>query len=188
VSQPPVTSRRSDAESNRRKILLAARAALADPDAAVSMAEISRQAGVGMATLYRNFPGRHELLEALYSDDVDEVCRAAEEPGSGSAGANLDAWLRAFFAFVGSKRHVAAELLQLTGRGDPVFGTSRARVTAAGLPLLVAAQRSGEVRAELTLDQTLDMIHAVATIRGDAEYLRPILDSVLSGLRVPARS
>ncbi len=187
MSHPPVTSRRSDAESNRRKILVAARAALEDPDADVSMAEISRRAGVGMATLYRNFPGRHELLEALYSDEVDQVCRAAEASASGSAGTDFDTWLRAFFAFVMSKRHVAAELLQLTGHGDPVFGTSRARVTAAGVPLLAAAQLAGEIRPEITLDQIHDMIHAVATIRGDAAYLDPILDSVLSGLRMPAR-
>ena len=70
-------ARRADAERNRAKILATARAAFADADAQVSLAEISRRAGVGMATLYRNFPGRHELLEALYADDVDEVCRAA---------------------------------------------------------------------------------------------------------------
>ncbi|HTU97078.1 MAG TPA: helix-turn-helix domain-containing protein, partial [Solirubrobacteraceae bacterium] len=59
-------ARRADAERNREKILAAARAAFADPDADVSMAEISRRADVGMATLYRNFSNRRELLEALY--------------------------------------------------------------------------------------------------------------------------
>ena len=70
-------SRRADAERNRGKVLAAARAAFADPGAEVSMAEVSRRAGVGMATLYRNFPGRRELLEALYTDEVDAVCAAA---------------------------------------------------------------------------------------------------------------
>jgi AcrR family transcriptional regulator len=75
MSRPP--ARRADAERNRDKILTAARSAFADPEAEVSMAEVSRRAGVGMATLYRNFPGRRELLEALYTDEVDAVCQAA---------------------------------------------------------------------------------------------------------------
>jgi AcrR family transcriptional regulator len=179
------TARRVDAENNRRSILAAARTALADPDADVSMAEISRQAGVGMATLYRNFPGKRELLEALYSDEVDAICRAAAGVEGTSDGARLIAWLREFFAFVASKRQVASELLEYTDRADPIFGGSRARVNAAGLPLLLAAQRAAQIRDDLSLDQVLDTVHAVATIRGDRDYLRPILDSVLEGLRLP---
>ena len=72
--QFPVPTRRADAERNRDKILAAARTAFADPEAEISMAEISRRAGVGMATLYRNFPGRRELLEALYADEVNAIC------------------------------------------------------------------------------------------------------------------
>jgi AcrR family transcriptional regulator len=178
-----MTSRRSDAQKNRRRILAAARSALENPESDVSMAEISRQAGVGMATLYRNFPNRHELLEALYSDEVDEICLEAETIRGGSDGAKFIAWLHAFFAFVRSKRHVAAELLEITDQSDPVFGNSRARVTGAGEPLLAAAQSSGEVRADLSLDQILDMVHAIAAIRGDERYLAPILDSALEGLR-----
>ena len=66
---------------NRAKILQVARTAFAQSDADVSMAEISRRAGVGMATLYRNFPDRRELLEALYTDEVDAVCEAAKTSG-----------------------------------------------------------------------------------------------------------
>jgi AcrR family transcriptional regulator len=181
VRRSPV--RRSDAEENRRRILVAARAALEDPDVDVSMAEISRQAGVGMATLYRNFPGKHELLEALYADEVDEVCRAALVAEGETAGARFTVWLHAFFSFISSKRHVASELLEITDRTDPIFGNSRAKVTAAGLPLFAAAQDAGEIRADLTLDQVLDMVHAVAMIRGDASYVDPILSSALAGLR-----
>ena len=175
--------RRSDAEENRRRILVAARTALEDPDADVSMAEVSRRAGVGMATLYRNFPGKHELLEALYADDVSDVCHAAEIVEGDTPGAKFAAWLRAFFSFIASKRHVASELLEITDRTDPIFGNSRARVTAAGLPLFVSAQGAREIRSDLSLDQILDMIHAVAMIRGDERYLEPILTSALEGLR-----
>src|SRR5215472_1685086 len=97
-NQFPPPTRRADAERNRGKILAAARAAFADPEAEVSMAEISRRAGVGMATLYRNFPGRRELLEAVFADEVDAICEAAEAPG-----ASLISWLHQLFAFFSSK-------------------------------------------------------------------------------------
>ena len=185
TDQTPSPTRRADAERNREKILAAARAAFADPDAQVSMAEISRRAGVGMATLYRNFPGRRELLEALYTDEVDAICEAAETVDGETPGAALMAWLHRFFAFYTSKRHVASELLTHVDSSNPMFNENRARVIAAGRPLLAAAQRTHEVRDDLTLDQVLDMVAAVAAIPGDARYLEPILRSALDGLRPP---
>src|SRR5271169_6377952 len=133
--QFPVPTRRADAERNRDKILAAARTAFADPEAEISMAEISRRAGVGMATLYRNFPGRKELLEALYTDEVDAVCQAAETTDGQTPGAALAAWLHRFSAFTTSKRHIAAELLKETDRSNPLFNNNRTRVIAAGRPL-----------------------------------------------------
>ena len=170
--------RRADAARNRDKILAAARAAFADPEADVSMAEISRRAGVGMATLYRNFPGRRELLEALYTDEVDAICAAAEVPGT-----TFLAWLRRFHAFSTSKRHIAAELLTHVEGDSPVFDTNRSRVLAAGRPLLAAAQDAGAIRPGLTLEQILDLVIAIARIHGDAGYVEPILDAALAGLR-----
>jgi AcrR family transcriptional regulator len=174
---PQPTPKRADAARNRDKILAAAREAFADPDAEISMAEVSRRAGVGMATLYRNFPGRRELLEALYTEEVDAVCAAA-------AGApDLAAWLRSFFAFSTAKRHIAAELLTHVAGTDPVFDDNRTRVLASGRPLLEAAQRRGAIRADLTLEQVLDMVIAIARIQGDTGYVEPILDTALAGLR-----
>jgi len=184
--QFPAPTRRADAERNRDKILAAARSAFADPEAEISMAEISRRAGVGMATLYRNFPGRRELLEALYADEVSAVCKAAETIDGDTPGAVLEAWLYRFFAFATSKRHIAAELLEHTDRSNPLFKDSRARVLAAGRPLLAAAQRTGEVRDDLALEQVLDMVIAIATIHGGTRYLGPILQTALDGLRPPA--
>src|SRR5690349_21637577 len=113
--------RRADAARNRDKILTAARNAFSDSEVEVSMAEISRRAGVGMATLYRNFAGRRELLEALYIDEVDGVCRAAETVDGDTPGAVFAAWLHRFFAFFNSKRHVGSELLKQTDHGNPFF-------------------------------------------------------------------
>ena len=179
VSSP---ARRADAERNRDKILAAARSAFADPGTEVSMAEISRRAGVGMATLYRNFPGRQELLEALYTDEVNAICEAAKTVDGETPGAALTAWLQRFFAFATSKRHIASELLKHTDYNNPLFANNRARVIAAGRPLLAAAQRAHEVRDNLTLEQILDMVIAIATIHGDSRYLEPILQTALDGL------
>jgi AcrR family transcriptional regulator len=193
-------SRRADAERNRAKILAAARSAFADQDAEVSMAEVSRRAGVGMATLYRNFSGRRELLEALFTDEVNAVCEAAEaaeaagdaEAAGGAEartpGAALMAWLHRFFAFANTKRHVSSELLRESRDSGPFLNANRARVLAAGRPLLAAAQRTGAVRDDLTLEQILDMIIAVASINGDTGYSAPILQAALDGLRPRERS
>ena len=187
MSEPVARStlRRADAERNRDTILAVARAAFTDTDALVSMAEISRRAGVGMATLYRNFPGRQELLEALYTDEVNAVCQAAETVQGETPGAALTAWLHRFFSFYNSKRHVGDELLRQSDTVGPFLHEGRSRVLAAGRPLLLAAQGSGEVRGELTLEQILDMVIAIAKIDGDARYLQPILQAALDGLHPP---
>jgi AcrR family transcriptional regulator len=179
----PATTRRADAERNRDKILAAARSAFADPEAEVSMAEVSRRAGVGMATLYRNFPGRRELLEAVYTDEVDAVCETADIRDAQTPGIVLMAWLHRFFAFFNTKRHVGSELLKHSDDSNPFFSDNRVRVIAAGRPLLIAAQRSHEIRDDVTLEQILDMIIAVASIHGDPGYLEPILQTALDGLR-----
>ena len=150
------------------------------------MAEVSRRAGVGMATLYRNFSNRRELLEALYIDEVDAVCEAAQTASGDTPGATLIAWLHRFFAYFTSKRHVASELLEQPGSRSPVFGEGLPRVLAAGRPLLIAAQDSHEIRADLTLEQVLDLVVAVAKIHGDGDYVEPILQAALDGLKPAA--
>ncbi|GAA4732440.1 TetR/AcrR family transcriptional regulator [Modestobacter marinus] len=174
--------RRADAERNRERILAAARQGFAEPGAPLSMAEVARRAGVGMATLYRNFPGRRELLEALYTDQVDDVCAAAASV-AGSPGDALVAWVHRFASFIASKHELAAELLAQTDGPGPVLDRSRERVLAAGRPLLAAAQAAGDVRGDLTLEQVLDMVIAVSAIHGDPDYSRPILATALDGLR-----
>jgi AcrR family transcriptional regulator len=184
---PPASAsrtRRSDAERNRARILAAARTAFADPEAEVSMAEVSRRAGVGMATLYRNFPSRQQLLETLFTDEVNAVCEAAGTQKAETSRELLHAWLRRFFVFAKSKRHIASELLADNEDTGPVFfNQNRARVLVAGRPLLAAAQHSHEVRDDLTLEQVLEMIIAIAQIHGDSDFVEPILQAALDGLR-----
>jgi AcrR family transcriptional regulator len=182
---PSFPTRRAQAERNRDKILAAARAAFAEQDAEVSMAEISRRAGVGMATLYRNFPGRRELLEALYIDEVNAVCEAAETVEGATPGERLDAWLHRFFTFFNSKHHVAELLQHSNDDAAPFLHTNCDRVLAVARPLLLAAQQTHEIREDLTLEQILEMIIAIATIHSDPNYVEPILQTALDGLRTP---
>lgn len=178
------TPRRSDAERNRERILSAARAAFASADADVPMVELARRAGVGSATLYRNFASRRELLEALYADEIDAVCRLAGTVEGDTAGARLTCWLRHFYAYFIGKRAVAAELLTQTDADSPVFGAGLARVLEASRPLLLAAQAAGDVRRDLTLEQVLDLVAAVAGISRTADYRAPLLQAALDGLKV----
>jgi AcrR family transcriptional regulator len=138
--------------------------------------------------LYRHFPGRRELLEVLYADEVDALCEAADTVEGETPGARFEAWLRRFFSYFTSKRHIASELLEHVGSDDPVFRRNRARVLAAGEPLLVAAQRAHEIRDDLTLEQVLDMTIAIAKLPGESGYVEPILRTALDGLRPPAET
>ncbi|GAA2545544.1 TetR/AcrR family transcriptional regulator [Winogradskya consettensis] len=176
---PP--ARRADAARNRQRILDAARTAFAATGTETSMAEIARRSGVGPATLYRNFATRHELLEALLVDEVDEVCAAAATVEGDTPRDRLTAWLRRFFQYVTTKRPVVIGLLEHTDRTDPVFDT-RGRMLTAGRPLLTAAQEAHQIAGELDLDQILDLVMAIAKIPGTPEYRQPILDAALAGL------
>src|SRR5438046_9503850 len=71
--------KRADARRNYEKVLAAAREAFAEGGESTALEEIARRAGVGIGTLYRHFPNRQALLEALYVDEVEEVCRSAAE-------------------------------------------------------------------------------------------------------------
>jgi AcrR family transcriptional regulator len=180
---PPGTPpRRADAARNRERILATARAAFADPGADVSMAEVARRAEVGMATLYRNFPGRQELLEAVYVDDVDAVCEAADALRDEPADVALQAWLRRFFSFYRSKRHVGNELLARPDPDNAVVHQGRPRVLAASRPLFDAARAAGAVRDGLGLEQLLEAVVAIARIDGDAAHTEPILSAFLDGI------
>ena len=190
------TSRRADAQRNRTRILEAARQVFADPELAAppepgssfefSMAEVARRAGVGRATLYRNFPGRRELLEALFADEVQAVVEAAVPSGHGPGAALLN-WLHRFAAFEDSKRVIARELLEysepLHNPVDPVFTSSRQRVIAAGEPLLATAQRAGDIRADITLVHALDLVLAVVRLERPPDQVETVLKVALDGLR-----
>jgi AcrR family transcriptional regulator len=178
-------SRRIDAQRNREKILAAARAAFADPDADVSMADIARRANIGSATLYRNFADRRTLLEALYSEEIAAICQAAKTCDDATAGARLHSWLRHFYGYFLNKRVLASELLDLTGAESPVFREGFALVLGAADRLVQEAHRSGELRDDLDAEQILALIASIANIPGDPVFRAPILTAALDALRTP---
>jgi AcrR family transcriptional regulator len=183
VSSPSAPARRADAERNRAKILAAARKAFAEPGDLPSMAEISRRAGVGMATLYRNFPNRQDLIAELYRAVVDDICHAAAAAEGDTPGEAFFGWLRRFHA-AGARKGPLAALLSAEADGDsPVLNESRPRVIAAGEPLLAAAQRSGEVRADVSLGAVLDTVVAVAHMRHDPAVTDTMVQVLFDGLR-----
>lgn len=182
MAQETFPNRRAAALRNRIKILAAAKDAFIGDGTDASMAEVARRAGVGMATLYRNFPGRQDLLEAVYADEVDALCAAAS-PGEGrTAGENLLAWLRELFAFLPGKHLLVSALRETVDSDSAALGGNRERALGAGRPLLEAAQQSGEIRDDLTIEQLFDLTIAVAAIPGDDAYRAPVLETMLRGL------
>ena len=176
---------RADARRNRDTILGTARAAFAEGGSSISMAEIARRSGVGMATLYRNFPNRQALLEALYLDNIRALAGSATELADQPPWDALSTWLHSFATYFGTKQALAAELLNHVAVSDTtVFSESRRALFGAAGPLLERAQASGDVRADVTLDQVMDLTVGIAKI-GSPEpgYVDTILDIALDGLR-----
>lgn len=158
---------RADAERNRAKIVTAARDVFAVPGAEPSMAEVARQAGVGMATLYRNFPSRAQLVGELYRDELDGLCELARTAEGTTPGAAFFVWLERFRA-AGSTISPLSHLLTVdTSSEDPVLLSNRRRVVEAAAPLLLAAQRTGEVRGDVSLTQVLDAVVALERVGPD---------------------
>jgi AcrR family transcriptional regulator len=177
--------RRADAIRNRDKLLAVARASFENQRAEeVSMSSVARRANVGMATLYRHFPSKLHLLEALFTADVGDLCAAATPSQGQTPGESFATWLRRFFEFAYSRNAVATELIiQCGGVDNPLFSNDRARICTAAQPILAAAQASHEFRDDLDIGQMLDLMVAVARIHGEANHVRPIAEAALDGLR-----
>src|SRR3989442_7357283 len=103
--------KRADARRNYEKLLTAGRAEFAEHGESTSLEEIARRAGVGIGTLYRNFPNRQALLEALYVDEVEEVCRSAAELEGADPWEALNAWFDRLIGYIATKRALLHELL-----------------------------------------------------------------------------
>jgi AcrR family transcriptional regulator len=179
--------KRADARRNYEKVLAAARQAFAEGGESTALEEIARRAGVGIGTLYRHFPNRQALLEALYVEEVEEMCRSAGEFEGSDAWEALNGWFERFIAYIGTKRALAAELQNYLDQDAPLFQVCRTSLFEAGEPLLKRAQDEGVVRPDVTIGEVIQMVVGIAKIpASDPQQNAHILRIALDGLRYRA--
>jgi AcrR family transcriptional regulator len=169
---------RADAQRNYQRLLAVAKEAFGahGPDAPLD--DIARRAGVGAGTLYRHFPTRQALMEAVYRDDVEELCAQAYDlldrlPPDQA----LAEWLRLQVGYVYRKRGLGAALLAAVGRDSELFTYCRDSLRAAGAALLTAGWEAGTVRIDIDATDLLRLGHGVAMA---AEYAPDDADRLLS--------
>jgi AcrR family transcriptional regulator len=164
AGQPRVAARplRADARRNRDLILQAAATAFGDQGETASLEDIARHAGVGIGTLYRHFPSREALLEAVYRDQVDQLCDAAPQLlATMPPDAALNEWCRRFVAYAAAKKGWAGALKAALGPGSDVFATGRQRLLGALDSLIEANIEAGLMRSDVTADDVLRAIGAL---------------------------
>jgi AcrR family transcriptional regulator len=189
ISAQPLRPRpkRADARRNYDKVVAAARDAFAQDGASASLEEIARRAQVGIGTLYRHFPSRQALLEAVYVDEVEDLCRSAADLDELPPWEALIAWLHRFVGYLATKQALASELLDYVDRDAPLFQSCRVALFAAGEPLLRRAQEAGVVRRDTDLSEVIQMVGGIAKIPASAPgQIDHILDIALDGLRAGA--
>jgi len=179
--------KRADARRNYDKLIAAARQSFTEEGGSASLEEIARRAGVGIGTLYRNFPTRQDLLEAVYVEEVEAVCQTAEELMGDPPWEALVAWLHRFLAYIVTKQALAQELFSYLGREADVFRGCRTAFYAAGDRLLGRAQEAGVVRTDVSIDDVVMLVAGISKMPSTSpEQINRILDIALEGLRAPA--
>ncbi len=172
---------RADARRNFDALLAAAREVFTEQGANASLEEIARRAGVGIATLYRNFPTRDDLVEAVYVDEVERLAVAAREAGDTlEAWAAVQAYLRRFSEYMATKR----ALIEGFTKDSDVLRSCRAVVYSSGQPILDRAQREGAVRADVSIEDIVKMMAGIAGVAfADEEQRDRVLGLAIDGLR-----
>jgi AcrR family transcriptional regulator len=180
-SRPP---KRADARRNYDKLVAAARGAFTADGTSASLEEVARRAEVGIGTLYRHFPTRQHLLEAVYVDEVEAMSRQAQDLAELPPWEALSEWLHRFVGFAATKRALAEELLAYTDKDAVVFRSCRTAVTDAGEGLLRRAQEAGVARPDASFSDVGRMISGIAAIRNaEPGEIERILELALDGLR-----
>jgi AcrR family transcriptional regulator len=188
-SAPPPGPMRADARRNRERLLVAARSAFAENGADAPLDDIARRAGVGIGTLYRHFPTRLDLQEAVFRDQVEALCDGAGELlKSPDPGAALNLWLRNLTGYVATKRGLSAALMAALGKDSELVSSCTAQLKAAGTGLLRRAQQARAVRQEVDIGDLLRLVHAIVLATEQAPpddgQRDRLLSLVLDGLRV----
>lgn len=189
-ASPPVVDarpQRADAQRNYEKLVESART-LFDEEGDTSMEAIARRAGVGIGTLYRHFPKRIDVVEAVYRDDVEQVVGVAE-----AAVATLGPWeavdtfLRAFVSYALGKRRFLTELREAFEKNPSLKSSARERIDYAMHLVIDRGQAAGVVRSDLTGEDVFSLVGPMCMsstlTRDQADRL---IVMILDGLRTPA--
>ena len=186
-SQPAGRKPRSDAQRNRGRILEVAKEAFARSGANTSLDDIAKQAEVGAGTLYRHFPTRDALLEAVYRAEVEKLAAAERElSGKLPPVEALRAWMLLFVDYIAAKQIIASTLNTLVGGPSKVYEGSRAQIQGAIETLVKRAIKSGDIRGDL---EPFDLLRALIGVSNVAtgpdwqESARRLVDILIKGSR-----
>jgi len=181
---------RADAQRNRERILEVAKQAFTRSGAGASLDDIARQAGVGAGTLYRHFPTRETLLEAVYRTELEKLAAAeAQLAATRPPVEALRAWLLLFIDAIGTKKIIAPALSTLVGDPKKVFEASYERMYDALRALVKRAVKSGDIRRDLDPVDLLRALIGVASVATRPDWqpsARRLVDILIAGSR-PAR-
>ena len=178
---------RADAQRNRERILEVARQAFSRHGANTSLDDIATEAGVGPGTLYRHFPTREALLEAVYHSEMEKLA-AAEQKFSEELPPieALRAWLLLFVDYIAAKQLIAPALNALLGDPKKVFEASYARIWDAIRALVKRAIKSGDIRKDLDPIDLLRALIGVANVATSPDWqqsARRLVDILIAGAR-----
>ena len=184
----PKRRRRADAERNRVRLLDVARTAFASGEATVSLEHIARDAGVGIGTLYRHFPTREALVEALYRQELDELCASpAKLLETLPPELAIRAWMDRFRDYVIAKREMADTLRAVFASGKFTIPGIREELSTAVQQILEAGADDhtlrGDVHAEDVVASVVGMCTATS-LAGGHEQLERMLDLLVDAVRV----
>lgn len=188
TTPPPGPALRADARRNAERLVSAAREVFAERGVDVPMDDIARAAGVGNATLYRRFPTRRALLQAVHRDEIDALhARSQELLAAPSPDEGLATWLRELAMQGSTSRSLATALMNALKDEGADVSWCRETMHAAAAALLDRAQRAGSVRGDITAGQVLKLVNAVAfATEGGPDAQRQadrLLTVVMDGLR-----
>jgi AcrR family transcriptional regulator len=190
-SQPKPKRLRVDAERNRAGLLDAARAAFASGHVPVTLEQVARDAGVGIGTLYRHFPTREALVEALYRQELADLCASAGDLLETHAPERaLRAWMDRFAGYVRAKREMADALRAVFAAGGVTVSFAREQLTAAVQTILDAGIAAGTLRDDVRAEDIVATIVGMFTatsLAGGHEQLERMLDLLMDAVRRPPR-
>ncbi|UUS32677.1 MULTISPECIES: TetR/AcrR family transcriptional regulator [Streptomyces] len=172
---------RADARRNHERLLDVARAAFAEHGTDAALEDIARRAGVGIGTLYRHFPNRHALMNAVFQDAVTALlARSRELAEADEPCTALVAWLRAIVTHAGEYRGLARALLAVSSDPGSALSGCSVPLREAGARLLVRAQEAGAVRRDVSIGDLMQLTNAIALAAEQAPTDPDLADRLLT--------